>query len=424
MKINKNFSELQLPENLKIAMQIRNNFNNNDVYHNFILGQSPFPVFDGLKNSLSKHADKSFYSAFDGIEDLKVAIQKFNSHYLKLYTEKNRIVFGYGTKHIMSLLFQMLDGHFVLPVPAWVGYEPLLKMHNKKYTKLRLTDKDDYKIIPEKLEDFITQLKEPCILILNNPHNPTGALYSEQDLMKLRKVLLEYDVTVISDEIYGLMTFHTNDFVSMAKIYPEKTFMTSGLSKDRSAAGYRFGVCVLPSNQTNELSEIYHKIIANTFTNITTPIQYAAVEGYALTDDLNRYINITRRVHSISADVIYNEANKIPKAKVSKPKGGFYLTIDLNAYKQLFFNHGITTASKLTENLLKEPYFVACVAGETIGLSQDDFTLRIAFIDYDGAKVLKRCTDTKNITQEMLMSYMVRMVEGIKKIGVFLNNLT
>ena len=405
-------------------MEIRNSKKHSVDFHNFILGQSPFPVFEGLKEGLSQSVKKSFYAPYDGVNELKTAIQSFYEYYLNLKIHEDRILLGYGTKHIMSLLFEMLEGHFILPVPAWVGYEPLLKMKEKEYSKIILKHEEAYKISPYLLDEVLSQINDQTILILNNPHNPTGAIYSEKELLALKEVLLKYQTIVISDEIYALLTFNKTDFASMSEVYPERTFMTNGVSKDRSAAGYRLGVCVFPSEHTQLLKNTYHKIIANTFTNISTPIQYAAIKGYTPSKELTDYLRITNSIHSLAAESIYEAAIKIPQAIVSKPYGGFYLTINLNAYKTLFINNHIYKVSNLTERLLESPYYVACVGGDSIGLSEDDFTLRIAFIDYDGAQLFEMIKNNRDASKDLVKPYFNHMENGIKNIQRFLRDLS
>lgn len=425
MKLSSSYNRLTLPKNLETSMKIRSEreLNNNPFpYHNFILGQSPFPVPNEIQKALADNSNKGMYSPFYGIKQLTNNIIKFNQKHFDLSLDENQIIIGYGTKHLMQILISIVEGHYFVPVPAWVGYLPIIQHYDRKFSTIRLTSKNNWKLSASQLEKYFSQIGSQKVLIFNNPHNPTGAVYNLKEMNELVEVCRKYDVTVISDEIYALMTYEIEKFVSMAKVYPEKTFVTNGISKDRSAAGYRFGTCILPSQNMTNLQMIFRKYIANFFTNISTPIQYAAIEAYSNNESIDRYIQFTRNIHYYISKRMYRISSNIKDIDVSYPEGGFYLTLDLNKYQTRFINKNINNSSQLVSALLKHPIKVSTISGDSIGLSESDYLLRIAFVDYDGEKLLDELRYGE-LDYEVIDRYIEPMILGIKKIGKFLEKL-
>ncbi len=121
------------------------------------------------------------------------------------------------------------------------------------------------------------------------PTTQPGGLYTHKELMEIAEVCRKSKTLVLADEIYALTTYDIETFVSMGTVYPEGTFVTGGLSKDRSSAGYRFGACILPSTCSEKRVTDFSKLAATLYTNITTPIQYAAVTAYSSNATIERY---------------------------------------------------------------------------------------------------------------------------------------
>lgn len=425
MKLSSNYNGLSLPENLEISMKIRAERESNTnvmPYHNFILGQSPFPVPNEIQEALADNSNKGMYSPFYGLKQLTKNIIEFNKKHFDLTLNENQVIFGYGTKHLMQILVSIIEGHYFVPVPAWVGYLPIIKHYKRDFSPIRLKNKNHWKLTAGQLENHFSQIDTHKVLIFNNPHNPTGAVYTLEEMNEVVEVCRKYDVTVISDEIYALMTYEIGTFVSMAKIFPENTFVTNGISKDRSAAGYRFGTCILPTQNTDDLQLIFRKYISNFFTNISTPIQYAAIKAYSNNESINHYIQITRKIHHYISKKMYSVSSSIKNIDVSYPEGGFYLTLDLNKYHEKFIENKIYKSSQLVHFLLENPIKVSTISGESIGLRENDYLLRIAFVDYDGEKLLNEL-NYGELDYKVIDRYVEPMILGIKKISQFLEKL-
>ena len=128
------------------------------------------------------------------------------------------------------------------------------------------------------------------ILMLNNPNNPTGLLYDKSELEEIADVCRKQNIIVLADEIYAQITYDMTKFVSMAKIYPEGTFVTNGLSKSHGAGGYRLGYILFPQGAVSSKYQ-FEKIQAIEYTSAVTPVQHAAVAGLR---SVLKLINISR----------------------------------------------------------------------------------------------------------------------------------
>ena len=433
MQLEKDVLNIIMPENLLIGMMVQKHRHafklgkQTHDYYNFVLGQSPFHTPYILQDALAQSVKENFYSPAKGISRLIEEVAAFNKRHFDLDLDINQIVVGTGTKMIMYMLLRMLKGHFIVPAPAWIGYIPLLRFLNKSHETLRLKASHNYKVTPEELDTTLSKTNDQTIFILNNPHNPTGALYSQTELKALTQVLKKHNTIVISDEIYALTTYHQKDFVSMAKIYPERTFVTNGISKDRSAAGYRLGTCILPTEDTERLKDTYVKFASTLYTNVPTPIQHAAITAYQDHQEIKDYMDTTRKIHTMAGRYFSKLASSIQNIHTSTPHGGFYFIIDFNNLKDKLNKKGINSAQDLTQALLKKPYYIALVTGDAIAIKEDDFIARIAFVDYEGEKIFHHYQKErpKTIQEEntFIETHMRHMIEGFNSLKQFIQDL-
>lgn len=264
------------------------------------------------------------------------------------------------------------------------------------------------------------------ILILNNPHNPTGLLYDRLELEEIADVCREQNITVISDEIYAQTTYDFSRFVSMGKIYPEGTFVTNGLSKSHAAGGYRLGYVIFPQHAM-DLKTQFKKILATEYTAVSTPIQHAAIAGFEISGELDEYFEITRNIHQIMGEYTYHALSTIEGVKTTKPDATFYLLADFNAFASDLQQAKISTSQKLSESLIVHPYHTAIVGGDSLVLERTDFSARIAYVDYDGSKVYQNYLDNKPKSNsektEFVKINAPKIVAGIEMIDIFFENL-
>jgi aspartate aminotransferase len=412
-----------MPENLRVGLMVAEQRKRCEKaecpfdYAGFAFGQSPFHLPPILKEALAKHAGEGHYSAAEGIVEIREAIAGFNKRYFGIDEDPSRIVVGPGTKGLIFTIFTMVNGHFIIPSPSWIGYFPLRPEYN-------------YKIQTHELEVFLSKIaheKEQHMLIINNPHNPTGVLYSEEELAQIADVCRRNNTLVLSDEIYAMSTYKFEDFKSMGLIYPEGTFVTNGLSKACSAGGYRFGYCILPECCSGKLKTDFKKIAATLYTNISSPTQYAAISAYEPNDQIKEYFQVTRNIHRMMGLFMSEEFNKIEGVRATTPQGTFYFLADFDLLAKELNRKGILTSNELGATLLDHPYHVATVTGDTLMARPDDYSARIAFVDYNGKETFDRYRHnppkSKSDEIEFVKENAPRMISGIQKLRAFVEDL-
>ena len=429
--VDQQVEDIELPENLKLNTFLQEFHSTcqhpecNFGFYGFAFGQSPFPVPKLVQEALIKNAHKGAYAAVPGIPELRNAISKYNKHYFAMDVDPQRIYVGPGTKELIFNLLEILHGTVILPTPAWLGYLPQIRFLKKNYHML--PTRSNRKISPNDLKKLALRLHDrQKILILNNPNNPTGLLYDRLELEEIADVCREQSIAVISDEIYAQTTHEFSKFVSMGKIYPEGTFVTNGLSKSHAAGGYRLGYVIFPQHAV-DLKSQFKKILATEYTAVSTPIQNAAVAGFEISDELNEYFQTTRDIHKIMGEFTYRALTEIEGIKATKPEATFYLLADFNSFASDLQQSKITTSQKLSESLIVHPYHTAIVGGDSLVLERNDYSARIAYVDYDGAKVYENYMDNKPKTAseriEFVKTNAPKIVAGIQMIKKFFDTI-
>ena len=429
--VDQQVEDIEMPENLKLNTFLQE-FHSDCPhpecgfgFYGFAFGQSPFPVPKMIQDALIENANKGAYAAVPGISELRNAISKYNKHYFEMDVSPDRIYVGPGTKELIFNLLEILHGTVILPTPAWLGYLPQIRFLKKNYHML--PTRANRKISPRDLRKLALRLQDrQKILILNNPHNPTGLLYTKSELEEITQVCRELNITVISDEIYAQTTYDFTKFVSMGKIYPEGTFVTNGLSKSHAAGGYRLGYVVFPQHAI-DLKLQFKKILATEYTAVSTPIQHAAIPGFEISSEMDEYFEITRNIHRIMGEYTYHALTAIDGIKATKPESTFYLLADFNAYAPELQKAKINSSQKLSEALIVHPYHTAIVGGDSLVLERTDFSARIAFVDYDGAQVYdaykKEKPRTSSEKVEFVRNNAPKVVSGIQMIESFFEKL-
>ena len=429
--VDQQVEDIEMPENLKLntfLKEFHSDCPHNECgfgYYGFAFGQSPFQVPRLVQEALIKNANKGAYAPVPGIPELRNAISKYNKHYFGMDIAPERIYVGPGTKELIFNLLEVLHGTVILPTPAWLGYLPQIRFLKKNYHMLPA--RANKKISPTDLKKLALRLQDrQKILILNNPHNPTGLLYDKLELEEIADVCREQKITVISDEIYAQTTYDFSKFVSMGKIYPEGTFVTNGLSKSHAAGGYRLGYVIFPQHAV-DLKTQFKKILATEYTAVSTPIQHAAVAGFEISKEIDEYFDVTRSIHHMMSEYTYHRLSAIEGVKTTKPDATFYLLADFNLFATELQKAKIDTSQKLSEALIVHPYHTAIVGGDSLVLERTDFSARIAYVDYDGEKVYQKYIENKPKTSSEKLDFVKnntpKVVAGLNMIERFFEDL-
>lgn len=383
---------VEIPANLRINDQIRRyredcrRMGCERPYHHFAFGQSPFSPPPSVVEALRAHAHEHSYLPTAGLPELREAVAHYYRHHFDLDTSSERVVVSPGSKEMISILLAALEGAVLVPVPSWVSYMPQARILRKDVVPLRLSSDAGFKLTPEQVRDgAVAAGGKQSILILNHPHNPTGAVYQRAELEALAEVCRDNGVVVIADEIYALTAFDASRFVSMGAVYPEGTIVTGGLSKDRAAGGYRVGVGVLPEGE-GQLPASVLKIAGSTYSCVAAPLQHAAVKAYSLDEDVEAYVRDIAEVNAL----VGTEMAALLCAGGSRtlaPEGAFYVFVDWSREGENFKSLGLSSSPEVAEDLLTVEH-TAMLPGNALLLDESEIAFRCSYVDYDGDAVL------------------------------------
>jgi len=295
----------------------------------FSAGEPDFDTPARIKEEAKLALDRGFtkYTAVGGITSLKEAIVNKLQRDNNLTYEPSDIIVSNGAKHSLFNLFQALidDGdEVIIPAPYWVTYPELVKYSGGKPVFIETNDINKFKITPEQLYGAITPKTK--LLILTTPSNPTGSVYSKEELEAIARVLKDTNIFVASDEMYEKLVYETR-FVSTASINRDmflRTITINGLSKSVAMTGWRFGYLASPNR---ELISAMNKLQGQSTSNINSITQMAAIP--ALNGEVDKEIESMRRAFEARALEAVELFNHIPGVSVVAPQGAFYLFVNI-----------------------------------------------------------------------------------------------
>ena len=280
----------------------------------------------------------------------------------------DEIMVGVGGKHIIynAMMATLNPGdEVIIPAPFWVSYPDIVMLAEGKPIIVKCDASQDFKITPEQLENNITNKTK--WLMLNSPSNPTGAVYSFNELKALSEVLLKYpNVLVLTDDIYEKIIYDDGVFFTIASVEPkmkERTLTLNGVSKAYCMTGWRLGYCGGP----REIIAGMNKIQSQSTTSTSSISMAAAVE--ALTGD-QEFINLHNIQFKKRRDMVVENLNQIDGINCSIPPGAFYVYPSCEGVigKKTSAGNTINT-DKDFMNFLLESEGMAGVHGEAFGLS-------------------------------------------------------
>ncbi|MEX0928661.1 MAG: aminotransferase class I/II-fold pyridoxal phosphate-dependent enzyme [Balneolales bacterium] len=353
------------------------------------LGQSPFPVPLAVQEELRRNVHQKAYLPVKGLGILREAVAGYHTRKQGIDCSGDDVMIAPGSKELMFLLQMVYYGDLVIPTPSWVSYAPQAHIAGRPVRWLETNPDNGWRLCPDELENLCRQDTDRArIVILNYPSNPTGYSYDESELKALAAVARKFRIVVLSDEIYGEL-HHKGEHVSIARYYPEGTIVSGGLSKWCGAGGWRLGTFTFPK-ALGKLKNAMAVIASETYTSTCAPIQYAAVKAFEGGDDIEAYLTKSRSVLSTLGNHLASRLNDAGVI-VGKPEGGFYLFPDFSPFKEALAKKGIIGSTALCERILEDTG-VAMLPGSVFGRPEEELTARIAYVDFDGEKVLNNYT--------------------------------
>ncbi len=378
------------------------------------LGQSPFPVPAPVVDELKANAWQKDYLPVRGLRALREAVADYHRRGEGSAATGDDVLIGPGSKELMFLLQLVYYGDIVIPTPAWVSYAPQARIIGRNVDLLHTRREDAWLLTAEQLSAHCADDPDrPRVVVLNYPSNPTGGTYTADQLRDIAAVAERHKLVILSDEIYGEL-HHEGRHVSISRYYPHGTIVSSGLSKWCGAGGWRLGTFTFP-RPLRWLLDAMSSVASETYTSTSAPIQHAAVRAFRGGPEIESYLWLARRVLKVLGNWI---VDRLEQAGVNtlRPQGGFYLFPDFGGHRQRLAARGITTNTKLCEALLDETG-VAILPGAEFGRSRDELTARLAYVDFDGARVMSMLASRQSveIDDEFLETHCPNVVNATRR---------
>jgi aspartate/methionine/tyrosine aminotransferase len=391
-----------------------------DIVH-FGFGQSPFPVPEVIQKALRDNADKKDYLPTQGLPELCEAVAGFYKKEFGYNFAPQDVCIGPGSKELIFQIIYLMEGPLMVPVPSWVSYGPQAALRGKEIIPIPTDRENNYRLTPEQLDRACHSAGQAQkLLIFNNPNNPTGSLYHEKEIREIAEICRAYQVVVISDEIYAMIDFDQWPMSSLATYYPEGTIVSGGLSKSFAAGGYRLGVVLIPDSLELMMSAL-KSVISETFSAVSAPIQHAALKAYGDFDSVRPFVEKTCDIYRHVMNYLYDRFVSMG-LNCPKPAGSFYLFPDFDNFRGAFQKRGVLTSRKMVDALLDEAG-VAVLPGSDFYLPATNLGVRVAAVDFDGARALETWPGGGQVTEAYFREVFPKIIQGCDSLVKFLGAL-
>ncbi len=373
---NKRILEISPSLTLELSAKAKNLINNGVDIINLTVGEPDFNTPNYILKGAEEGIKKGFtkYTATSGIEELKnQIIEKFNNYNGITYNLDNILVSTGAKQCLFNAILSLVNENdeVIIPAPYWVSYTEMVKIAGGKSIIVNTSRENGFKVTVEELVNNLTN--ETKLLILNNPNNPTGSVYTKEELERIANWAIGNNIFIISDEIYERLTYQ-HKHVSLASLndeIKEKTITISGYSKTYAMTGWRLGYCAA----NRELIKLMTSIQSHSTACANSIAQYA---GYIALREENNNPDIDHMIQQFSKrrELAMDFLMKNSKLKFNKPNGAFYIFIDISTLKKKMYK-GIELKSSFDiSRILLDEFRLAVVPGLAFG--NDDY-IRISY---------------------------------------------
>lgn len=331
------------------------------------VGEPDFATPENIQEaaiSAIKSGQASYYTPSAGLPELRTAVVRYLERYYGLAYDLNQVVVTDGAKFALYALFQaILDpmDEVIVPVPYWVSYGEQIKLAEGVPVYVDGAQANDFKVTVEQLE--LARNEKTRALILNSPSNPTGMIYSAEELQAIGEWAVKHDILIVADDIYGRLVYNGHTFTPIATLSEairKQTVIINGVSKTYAMTGWRIGYAV--GNAT--LIKAMTDIASQSTSNPTAASQYAAIEALLGEQDT---VEEMRAAFEERLNIMYPLVAALPGVKLAKPHGAFYLFPNV---KETLALCGYDNVTKWVDDLLEEEQ-VALVTGEGFGAPEN-----------------------------------------------------
>lgn len=332
---SENATRLSESATIAIATTAKNLIASGKKLHDFSLGEPDFNTPDPIKSAAISaiHDNFSRYTDVSGIKILRKKIaEKLRAENSLPYDESEIIVTNGAKQALFNALCALLNPGDVVAIPApyWVSYPEIVNFCGGE--NLFLATDENFKITPQILNNALKNAKKmPKILIMNSPSNPTGAVYTEDELRALWDVIRETEMLVLSDEIYEKILFTDAKYKSFGALDPEalaRTITINGLSKAVAMTGWRIGYS---ASKIPALNKIMKNLQSQSTSNVCSIAQAAAVAAFS--DETKKQIQKMRDIfhkrRDLGAQILKNSEILAKNLRLKSPDGAFYFFIEI-----------------------------------------------------------------------------------------------
>lgn len=372
MKLSKRAMQLEPSVTLAAAAKAKQLKSEGYDVLSLTVGEPDFPTPENIREAAVtaiRSGEASFYTQAAGIPELRRAVVDYMKTYYGLDYGIEETIVTDGAKFALYALFQaILDqgDEVIIPVPYWVSYAEQVKLAEGVPVFVEGLQEDDFKVTVAQLEAARTE--KTVAFLLNSPSNPTGMIYTKEELKAIGEWAVEHGLLIIADDIYGRLVYNGNSFTPMATIsraIRKNTIVINGVSKTYSMTGWRIGFAI----GNKEIIAAMAKITSQSTSNPTAASQYAALE--ALTGEQDS-VEIMRQAFEERLNKLYPLVAAIPGVKLTKPQGAFYLFPNVAGTMELC---GYDNVTSFVNDLLEDA-LVATVTGAGFGAPEN---LRISY---------------------------------------------
>ncbi len=307
------------------------------------------------------------YTPASGTNELKAAISKKFKEFNGLDYAPNQIVVSTGGKQGLTNVFDAIvnpGDEVIIPAPYWLSYPEMVKLSDGIPVFVYGTKENGYKITAEQLEAAITDKTKA--VVINSPSNPTGMIYTKEELEKIADVVVKKDIYVVADEMYEYLIYGDEKHVSIASLNDEiykRTITCSGLSKAYAMTGWRVGY----TGSSVEIAKLMSAMQSHATSNPNSIAQYASVEALNGPQDT---VEVMKAEFNKRREYMYNRIKTFPNADVQEPQGAFYVFVDLSeACKLSYKGQKIESAAKIADILIND-YSVAVIPCTDFGFPE------------------------------------------------------
>ncbi|WP_051712402.1 pyridoxal phosphate-dependent aminotransferase [Spirillospora albida] len=348
----------------------------------FGFGEAGIPIHPALTRQLAAAADRGGYGPVAGSAALRAAAAGYWGR-RGLETDPAGVVAGPGSKPLLFALMLAIGGDVAVAAPSWVSYAAQASLAGAEPIRVPTPPGEGGVPDPALLADAVAAARRAGrtvrAVVVTLPDNPTGTIASDATIRRLCEVARACDLVIISDEIYrDLVHDPGRTITSPARHAPERTVVTTALSKSLAAGGWRLGVARLPGGPFGErLRAAVLGVASEIWSSAPAPMQAAAAYAFAEPPELAEHVDRSRRLHAAVARAVADRF-AAAGARVRRPEAAFYVYPDLDPLREaLRTGHGVRTGADLT-GLLLERYGVGVLPGSAFGEPAEALRMRVA----------------------------------------------